>query len=107
MPLQELAKDTLRPTPIARGPHQDLDHVAVLIHGTPQILPLSVDAHEHFVPEPRVTETTLRYLESPCVFRTELLGPASDGLLRHHDSPFGKHILDISEAEAEFIVEPD
>ena len=34
--------------------NQDVDHVAVLIHGTPQILLLAVDSNEDFVQVPNI-----------------------------------------------------
>ena len=39
--------------------NQDVDHVAVLIHGTPEILFLAVDSNEHFVQVPPIAETAL------------------------------------------------
>jgi hypothetical protein len=38
---------------------RDVDHVAVLIHGTPQILLLAVDSNEDLVQVPAVAEPTL------------------------------------------------
>jgi hypothetical protein len=85
---------------------QDVDHVAVLIHGTPQMLLLAVDSNEDLVQVP-VTEPTLTPLQFPRIARTELQTPAPDRLIRHDDSPFGQKILDISEAQAEAMVRPD
>jgi hypothetical protein len=37
---------------------KNVDHVAVLIHRTPQVLALAVDHHEDLVQEPGVAEST-------------------------------------------------
>jgi len=68
-------------------PDQDVDHVAVLIHGTPQILPLALDSNEDLVQVPVVAEPTLTPLQFPRIVRTELQTPAPDRLIRHDDSP--------------------
>ena len=56
---QEFAKEALRCTTVASRLDDDVDHVAVLIDGTPQILSFIVDRYEHFVQEPGIAETTL------------------------------------------------
>jgi hypothetical protein len=47
---------------------QDVDHVAVLIHNTPQIVLLAVDSNEDLVQVPVVAEPTVPLKTS---FRTE------------------------------------
>ena len=47
--LQEFAKETFRRTTVAPRLDEDVDHVSVLIHGTPEILPFTVDRDEDFV----------------------------------------------------------
>ena len=81
LPLQELAKEPLCCMTVASRLDEDVDHVDILIHPTPQMLPLTIDGHAYFVQEPGVAETALPFLESPRVVRAELLGPASDGLV--------------------------
>ena len=107
MSLQELAKEAFRCTPIATGLHEDVDDVTVLIHGTPQILPFTVDGDEDLAQKPRIAESTMSALQTPCKFGTELRAPPTDCLVRHDGSSFGEYILDIPEAETEFEVEPD
>jgi hypothetical protein len=42
-------KESFRSALITVRLNQNVDHVAVLIHGTPEILLLAVDANEYFV----------------------------------------------------------
>jgi hypothetical protein len=83
------------------------DHVAVLIHGTPQILLLAVDSNEDLVQVSGIAEPTLTPLRFLRIVGTKLQTPAPDRPMRHDDSPFGEKILDISEAQAEAMVRPD
>jgi hypothetical protein len=75
-----------------------------LIHGTPQISLLAVDSNEDFVQVPNTAEAVLTPLQFSGVVRTELLTPESNRFIRDDDSAFGEKILDISEAEAETMV---
>ena len=87
--------------------YQDVDHVAVLIHGTPEILLSAVDSNEDFVQVPNIAEAALTPLQFSDIVRTELPTPDSNRFIRDDDSPFGEKILDISEAQAETMVNPD
>jgi len=88
--LQEFSKESLRRTPVPTGLHENVDYVAVLIDGTPQILPLAVDCDEHFVQEPHVAEPALATLQTPSVIGTELRAPLPNGFMRYDNSSFGK-----------------
>ncbi len=104
--LEECPKESTRRTPVPPGLHQDIDQVTILIHRAPQILALTMDPHEHFVQEPRISESTLTSFQPPSVVGTELSAPLSNGLVRHDDASFGQEILDISEAQAVSVVDP-
>ena len=105
--LQELDKKAFRRATVTPGLDEDIDHVAVLIHCTPEILPFAVDRNKDFVQEPRITETALSSLQFPCVFRTELRTPLSDCFVRYDDPAFREQIFHIAKAQAEPIVMPD
>ncbi len=60
---------------------EDVDDVAILIDGTPEILPLSLDGDEDLVQVPCVSQATLAALQSTSVFRPELVAPKSDGFI--------------------------
>ena len=107
LPLQELAKEALRCTAVPPRLNEDIDHVSVLIHGTPQILPFAVDRYEDLVQEPCISESTLSSFQRLCIVETEFRAPPADCLVGYDDASFGKQILDISEADTKSIVEPD
>lgn len=87
--------------------NQDVDDISVLIHGTPEVLPLTIDRDKEFIQMLGIAEATLSSLQSPSIIRTELLTPLSDSLVRDDDSAFGKKIFDIAKTQTEAVVNPD
>ena len=89
------------------GLDEDVGHVTVLIHRTPQLLPLAVDRDKDFIQEPRVPEAALPSFQLTCVLRTELQTPLPDGFVGNDDPALGEQIFHIPEAQAKPIVMPD
>jgi hypothetical protein len=75
---------------IAARLNQDVDHIAVLIHGPPEIVLLTIDSDKEFVQMPGVAEATLTPLQISGIARTELLTPDSNRFIRNEDSAFGE-----------------
>jgi hypothetical protein len=44
---------------IAGGPNKNIDHIAVLVNGAPEILPPTLNIHEEFIQMPNVTQSAL------------------------------------------------
>ena len=105
--LNEFPKESSRRTPVTTRLDEDVEHVTVLIDGAPEILPLTVDAHENFVQEPRIAEPALLSSERSRVLGTELSAPAADRLVGDCNASFHEQILDIPKAEAEPVIDPD
>ena len=104
---QQSSKESLRGALITARLNQDVDHIAVLIHGTPEILLLAIDSNEDFVQVPNIAEAALTPLQFSGIARTELLTPESNRFIRDDDAAFGEKILHISEAQTETMVNPD
>jgi len=85
---------------------KDIDHVAVLINGPPEILSAPLNGDEQFIQVPRVAQPPLPSLEAPSVLRPEPETPQADGLVGDRDAPLGEEIFDVAEAETESVVEP-
>ena len=81
-----------------------IEHVAVLIHGTPEILSLAVDSNENFVQVPTIAEAALPLLQFSSILRAELLTPQTNRFIGDNDATLGEKILDIAEAQAETMV---
>ena len=57
--VQQSSKESFRGVLITVRLNQDVDHIAVLIHGAPEILLLTVDSNEDFVQVPDAAKAAL------------------------------------------------
>src|SRR5215469_5404781 len=92
---------------IAARLHQNIDYVAILVDGAPEILQLAVDSKEDLVQMPVVAEPALSSLQLADIICAELLTPSPNRFIGYGDAPFRQKILDIPKAEAETMVGPD
>ena len=103
---QQSAKEPLGCTLIAARLQQNINDITILIDGTPKILLLAVDSDEEFVQIPGITEASLFLLKTSGIVGSELPAPAPNGFVRNNNSTFGKEIFNITEAQAEAMVDP-
>ena len=87
--------------------HENINGIAVLVHGTPQIMSFPLDGHKHFIQMPRITKTTLSLLQFPRIGRPKLLAPLANGFIGDSDASFGEEFFHFAETEAEPMVQPD
>ena len=104
---QQLTEEPLRRAAISSRLDEDVDDVAGLVHGPPQILPPALNCYEEFVQIPRVAHPAPASPQGPRILRSERSIPAPSGLVGDRDTPFSEEIFDISETQAETVVEPD
>ena len=97
---QEFSKESLCGALITMRLDQNVDHVAVLIHGAPQIPLLAVDSNEDFIQMPVVAQPSLSSIQSLSIVETELLTPLPDGFIGYDDAALGEKIFDIPETQA-------
>src|SRR5712692_1530574 len=83
LPFQQLTEEAFGRTPIAPGLEEDVDHVAVLVDGPPEILLATLDVHEQFVQVPGVAQPSTPASKHPGVLGTEGLTPLPNGLVGH------------------------
>jgi hypothetical protein len=102
---QQPPKEAFGRTLIATGLNKNIDHVSVLVNGAPETLPLTPDIHEKLIQMPNVTQSALSSPESPGIFGSELPTPLSDGLVADYDPALCQEVCNISEAQAESVVE--
>jgi len=82
----------------------NVNHVAVLIDRTPQIVALPADRDEDLVQKPGVSESTLPLPKLGRVRRPELDAPVPDRLVRDGHTSLRQEILDVAEAQAEAVI---
>ena len=83
--------------PVPPRLHQDVEDVAVLIHGAPQILLPTVDRHEELVEMPGVAERPAPVAESSGVGAPERQAPLSNGLVGDRDPALGEKVFHVPE----------
>ncbi len=86
LPLQQFAEKAPGRTPISSGLDEDVDDVAVLVDGPPQILPSALNSHEEFVEIPRVAQTAMVAAKPPRVVEPERLTPLPNRFIGHGDT---------------------
>ncbi len=104
--LQELAEELLSCALVPATLHQDIQHGALLIDGSPQVVPLPVDLEEHFIQVPLVARPCTPLTEAVRIFLPELATPLPHGLVCDCDSPLVQKRFDIPKAEREAMVQP-
>jgi hypothetical protein len=68
---------------------------------------LTPDVHEEFIQVPRIAQATLSPPEPTRIFGIELPTPLLDGFVGNQDLSLCQEIFDITEAQAEAVIEPD
>ena len=106
-PLQKTLEEALRRPGAAAGLHQNVKHDAVLIDGAPEIMLFTVDPNEDLVQVPFVTGPGSAPRKIVREARAKLQTPSPDALIRNKDAALRQEQLDISKAQAEYVVEPD
>src|SRR5262249_20455214 len=105
--LEQLAKKLLRGVLIAPALDQDVEHVIVLIHGAPQVMPLPVDRQKDLVQMPLVPWLGASTLQLIRIVLPKLPTPLADGFMGDIDPAFEQQFLHVAIAQGEAVVEPD
>jgi hypothetical protein len=106
-PLQQLPEESLRGFLVSPALHENIEDMAVLIHGPPEVVPLATDREEDLVQVPFIARPGTPPSELIGVLLAELPAPFADGLIRDDHSTFEEELFDIAVTEAEPEVEPD
>jgi hypothetical protein len=91
---------------VATTLHQNINRVAVLIDGTPQMLALPLNGDKDFVAMSRIAKAALPFFECSSIVRPKLLTPWPNRFIRDGDPTFDEEFFDFTKAEAEPMVEP-
>ena len=97
-PLEQESKEPGGCVAVPAGLEQDVDHVAVLVDGAPEVLALPANGHEEFVQVPSVAHGASAMAEAPRVGEAEGLAPLPDGFVRDEDATLREQVFDVTEA---------
>ena len=105
--LQQPPKEALCGPAITAWLNEDVEHNAVLIHGTPKIVLHALDPDEHLVHVPLVSRPWSAASQAVRECLAELLAPLTNRLIGDNHATFSQQQLNISQAEAEHVIQPD
>jgi hypothetical protein len=92
---------------IASALHEHIEHVIVLIHGVPQVMPLTIDGQENLVQMPFVARLKPPPSQPIGVVLPKLPTPLADRLVGHRDTAFEEDLFHVAVAQGEATGEPD
>ena len=79
----------------------------MLVHRAPEVEQLAVDLQEDLVQVPGVARLRPSPTQPAGELAAELQAPLPDALVADDDAPLGEDQLDVSEAQAEEVLQPD
>jgi len=85
---------------------QDVEHMAVLIHGSPKIMALTSNSEEHLIQMPFVTRSGPAAAQLIGIGLAELAAPLPNSLIGYNHATDKQEFLHIAVAEAETEIEP-
>jgi len=90
---QHLTKEALSGSTISTLGNHHIDHVSILIDGSPQIEALTLEGDKEFIDVPDVAESSLFPTQSSGVGRSEFLTPLSDRFVGDKDSSLCRQVF--------------
>ena len=105
--LKQTAEEPFSRTLIATTLHENVHGIPILINRTPEILPLPLNGDEHFVDVPDIAQAALSFFKLMSIGRYKLLAPLANCFVGDRDATVGKQFFDLSEPEAEPMVQLD
>ena len=94
--LQEFSHQLERRLAVSPWLNEDVEHDAVLIDGTPQIMLHSLDPDEHLIDVPLVPGSWSAAAKAFCEGLAKLLAPPTNRLIGDDDATFSQKQLNIS-----------
>src|SRR6266851_1843209 len=104
--LEELAEKLLRRLLVPAALDENIQDVAVLINGAPEIVTLLVDRDEYLVQVPLVARPGTPTPELIRVLLAELATPCAHGFVRHDHPPDEQELFHVAMAETEAEIQP-
>src|SRR4051794_19740360 len=106
-PRQQPPQETLGSIGIAPVLNKDVEHNAVLIHGAPEIVLHALDPEEHLVEIPLVPGPRPAAAQAVGEALAEFPAPPPHGLIGDDNASLSQKQLNITQAEAEHMIQPD
>jgi len=105
--LQQSAKEALGGFGIPPLLNENVEYDTILIHGAPEVVLHPLDTNEHLVHVPLVPRSWPAAAQTVGEALAELLAPAPHRLIGDDHAPFSQKELNVPQAEAEHVIQPD
>ena len=105
--LQQSPEEPLGGFAIAPVLNQNVEDNTVLIHGTPEIVLHALDPDEHLIQVPFVARSWPAAAQTIGEALAEFLAPSPNRLIGDDNPTLSQKQLNISQAEAEHVIQPD
>ena len=92
---------------VSARPHQNVEHVAVLVDRAPQVPPCAVDLNEHLIEVPVVAWPRITTAQLVRLLLPEPLAPGPQRLIGHLDTTFEHQPPHGAETQREPVIQPD
>jgi hypothetical protein len=104
--LEQFAEEFLGGLLVPPALHQDIKHMAVLIHRTPEKVTFAVDGQKYLIQMPRISGSKTPATELIGIHLPEFSAPIPYRFVRQEDAAGGHRLFDVAVAEAEADGEP-
>jgi len=100
-PFEELAEELFGRVRVASALHKDIQHVAVLINSSPQIVGFAIDFQVHLVHMPFISRFRTATAQFVGIHLPKLKAPLTHCFIRHDDSALRQKLFNIAKTERE------
>ncbi len=104
--LEQLAEELLGGTLVPAVLDQDVEDMAILVDGAPEVMALPIDLEENLVEMPLISWSSTTAAELIRVRLAEFATPLPHRFVGHDDPTGEEELFDLSETEREAMVEP-
>ena len=106
-PFQQLPEETLGSLCVAFSLHQNIQHIPILVNGPPKTVKCAFYRNKDLIKMPSITVPPLSAPDTAGKLVSEFQAPQANRLVGDLDSSRREHLLDVTETQAEAVVEPD
>jgi hypothetical protein len=93
---EELAKEFLRGFLVPAALHENSQHIAVLIHCSPQVVAFAINRKKYLIQVQFVARSGTPVAQLIRILLAELTAPCPDGFISHEDSTNEQELFDIA-----------
>jgi hypothetical protein len=104
---KELAEKLLRGVLVPTTLHENIQHVAVLIHGSPEVMAFAMNRQENLVQVPFVTRSGAPVTQLVSILLAELAAPLADRFIGDNDPTDEQELFHIAVAERKAEIQPN